>query len=56
MQKFYIGGISMRDMYRKMHLANVVGKYVNGNMKRRDFLKNAGMLGLELVAWAQWEL
>ena len=36
----------MRDMYRKMHLANIVGKYVNGNMKRRDFLKNAGMLGL----------
>ena len=38
--------IHMRDMYRKMHLANVVGKYVNGSMKRRDFLKNAGMLGL----------
>ena len=36
----------MRDMYRKMHLANIVGKYVNGNMNRRDFLKNAGMLGL----------
>ena len=44
----------MRDMYRKMHLANIVGKYVNGNMKRRDFLKNAGMLGLGAGCLGQW--
>ena len=31
---------------RKFQLANIVDKYVKGKMKRRDFVRNAGMLGL----------
>ncbi|WP_150526610.1 ABC transporter substrate-binding protein [Roseibium sediminis] len=36
----------MRDSDRKQYLANIVDAYVHRRMGRRDFLKNAGLLGL----------
>ena len=41
----------MKDSDRKQYLANVVDAYVNRRMGRRDFIKNAGLLGLSAAAF-----
>ena len=40
----------MKDSDRKRYAAQVVDRYVKGRMKRRDFLRTAGQLGLGAAA------
>ena len=41
----------MRDTDRKQYRANLVDAFVNRRMGRRDFMRNAGLLGLGAAAF-----